>query len=115
MKFLQKLGLCQILGKKGFKIFPEIEPSPVHSFRSISLHGNPQRTVRSNIMQQGPDAVLRYLKEKIPYNCRESSSLSVLPSVIEGHKELSELDLVLNSIEQLEENLSQSMLVESKR
>lgn len=38
--------------------------SPV--LRSLSLEGNPLRTIRRPILERGSAAVLQYLKDKIP-------------------------------------------------
>ena len=38
----------------------------LHELRSLLLHGNPQRQVRSAILQQGTPAVLEFLRSRVP-------------------------------------------------
>jgi hypothetical protein len=89
------------------EILPELGAMP--NLRSITLHGNPQRTVRSNIIEQGTDVILRYLKDKIIL-----SSLSPSADIPVSTAGLSEVQSLQTDIEALETRLLDRSISSSK-
>ena len=79
------------------------------NLRSITLHGNPQRTVRSSIIQQGPDVILRYLKDKII-----RSSLSASTDTLASALSVSEVQALQADVEALETRLLDRSISNSK-
>ena len=81
---------------------------------AITLHGNPQRTVRSNILQQGSDVILRFLKDKIVIPTKVSSA--VLASELPNPEQFpSEIQILEADMHALESQLLDRSATESKK
>ena len=48
-----------------------LEIGLLSALKSLTLHGNPQKLIRSHILQQGNEAVISYLRDKVPDEWKE--------------------------------------------
>ena len=51
-----------------------LEIGLITTLKSLTLNGNPQKLVRSQVLQKGNEAVISYLRNKVPEEWKERSS-----------------------------------------